>query len=431
MNNYKQIIVLAASLLGIDMVMAGTSNYGHPSVFLGPTARLNFTSPISLNTAYSLAAEAGAKNYRAGVTVGWQFQDYQRIKLSGEYLWQKLTYSFIDANKDQWVRQAAIGADYQFDFGYLFNPQFDLSAYYSHAPSKDLGTTNGTVIVNIPIMGVTNLTTQPFVYKKRIAGSNAGGFSPGLTFQPWDGTTLTFAGNYDYVHYDTRNSPSQDVKGIGGTGSLKQILFDDLSLGLTAAIRKPFNTYEADLGWNNLSFYGKWSLDAFANRTIGKNILPNTWNTGISAYYYFDRLSNQELNYKGNLKGELAVPVETRLLSWVADPAVHMPQVLAVADESFNVNINCKEGRVTLVAPIPSTFFTADSFSVVPFFSGNNVTYTIVAVQLNPFSFDDYVLTPYGEFSYDVGFFGGGRFTIQASNSCNSVTSTFDVGAGP
>src|SRR5262249_51465847 len=140
--------------------------------FVGPTLRLGFTNTLNNYTAYSVAGEAGPKNLRLGATMGWILTPNQRIKVSAEYLWQDITYTFVTGDTNQWVNQGALGAAYQYDFNYCMNPQFDLSAYVAHAPSKSLSTitqtltnTDGTVTTNI--------------VDRRIAGSNAAGIAPG------------------------------------------------------------------------------------------------------------------------------------------------------------------------------------------------------------------------------------------------------------
>src|SRR5579862_5543579 len=140
-------LILGSMLACLSTAYSSIPNNDHPKTFLGPNIKGSYSSPITDITAYSIAGEAGLKNFRLGGTIGWRLQDNQRIKTSVEYLWQKITYPFFDGNTDQWVQQGAIGADYQYEFlGYSYEPLFDLNVYASHAPSKTLGTDTGVFI---------------------------------------------------------------------------------------------------------------------------------------------------------------------------------------------------------------------------------------------------------------------------------------------
>lgn len=227
----------ASTLLCVGSASASIDNTNQPTTFLGPTVEASYTHLLSQKTAVSFAGEAGVKNFRLGGTLGWTLVENQRIKLSGEYLTQDLTYSFLSGNTNQWVQQGAIGADYQYEFlNHAYKPQFDLSVYYSNAPSKNLNP------ATITYQGLSNVINY-----RRIAGSNAGGISPGITVQPWHGGKVGVALNYDDVVYETHYLPSDNPIGFGGTAHLDQMLTNNLSLGLLAAVRQPFNNYEANL----------------------------------------------------------------------------------------------------------------------------------------------------------------------------------------
>src|SRR5579871_1998956 len=122
--------VLAILLFHGAVYSTNIPNTDDPKTFLGPTARVDFTSSLNNDFAYNLAGEAGIKNFRVGSTLGWKAAQNQLFKVSAEYLWQNITYAFFSGNTDQWVQQGALGAAYQYEFvDYAFRPQFDLSAY--------------------------------------------------------------------------------------------------------------------------------------------------------------------------------------------------------------------------------------------------------------------------------------------------------------
>ena len=190
-----------------------------------------------IRLAYSLLGEAGLKNVRVGGTLGWRLADNHRAKLSAEWLEQKLIYTFFSGDADQWVNQWAIGVGYQYDFAdYSYQSTFDLNLDYSHAPSKTLSTVTG-VFTN------SHGQLRTFTDQRRIAGSNAGSISPGISFTPWIDGRAGIGLNYDNVQYDKIFSPSRHAKGFGGTIRLDQGLSENTTLGLSAAVRQPYNNY--------------------------------------------------------------------------------------------------------------------------------------------------------------------------------------------
>ena len=287
MNKLSKLILGFSSTLLLYSAAYSTNvpNTDKPVTFVGPTGRLGYTSSVNNYIAYNVAGEAGLKNFRVGGTLGWKMDEYQRFKLTAEYLWQNITYAFFSGNSDQWVNQGAVGATYQYLFAdNRFRPQFDLGGYYSHAPSKSLNTVSGTGINSSGLV-------QPFIDNRRIAGSDAVGFSPGFALMPWRGGRIGAAVNYDNVRYNTINVPNEDAKGLGGTVNLNQAITDNVNLGLSAAIRQPFNNYAANLNWIYMPspYYGKWMLGLFGEYNVGKKTLPDTYNAGVSADYFFDQ----------------------------------------------------------------------------------------------------------------------------------------------
>lgn len=436
------------TLTGLFLVLQGAYASGQPTTFLGPTLKGSFTRPVEDNTAISIAGEAGIKNFRIGATAGWLLNEDQRLKFTAEYLWQKITYSFITGNQDKWVEQAAVGAVYEHDLdGYRLRPQINFGAWYSYAPSHDLF--NGQILLNGTV----------YNYSKRIAGSNAFGVLPGVTIHPWRGGKTRFSLNYDDVRYDQKYGPSRDELGFGGTFQLDQAISEKLSLGLTAGIRKPFNNYAAGLNWNNIYYYGLWSFGVDGEYTDGKNTLPNTWNVGLNANYFMDCFQPPATtivhDYKGNLKGEIvtAPPTTPAFLAWTAEPAVYMPQVLAIPDEQLH--LACTTGQVPR-APDPATLpnytdtngfygnpplippFSTQLFNAATAFGGTQLVYSINSVNttteyssvppnqlftINPKTGIVTLTVPVPVNIEDAIF----SVTVTATNPCGTAYATFPV----
>ncbi len=408
-------------------------NTDNPLTFLGPTARVGFTSTLNDYTAYNLAGEAGIKNFRVGGTLGWKLAENQYFKVSAEYLWQEITYAFFSGDSDQWVNQGAVGAAYQYEFSdWSYRPQFDLSAYASHAPNKTLGTVSG-VFQNHGVL-------TPFTDHRRIAGSNGAGASPGIAIMPWQGARLSLAANYDSVRYDTKTGPNENAIGWGGTVGFNQAVTDSLGLGAAAAFRQPFNNYAANIYWSDVPYLGnRWTLGLFGDYTDGKNTLPDTYNVGLSANYFFDQRCGVAVprNLKGeNLKGEMMMqPIADNLLAWTADPAVYMPQVLAIVDPNVSF---CPDGVApTLISAIPSDTVNTGSVNEAIHFSGKNLTFSIASITHSgggsgTLGGDTITISPNGVLTWNTTIGGDGPYTvvIKAANACGSVLShTFTIGS--
>lgn len=326
MKNFSKVILASAVALMSCHVFADKQ-----TTFLGPSVRLTHTDTLySPCLAYSLAGEVGVKQLRIGGNLGWQAGANQRFKLTGEYIHQKISYHFAFGHTEQWVRQAALGALYQYHFCQAwFDPILDFRIYYSHAPSKN----RGLLVVNSPN---GQIPSAQFIFPlRRLAGSDAGGFAPGITIRPWCGALLETDLNYDHVHYEKEAFPSENVKGLGGTVRFAQSITTNILIDLSAAVRRPFNRYAVSIDWLNVRTYGQWNIALYGATNIGKRSLPNTWDAGVAANYFIDRtgdsLYEEEIAAKFlNIKGCV---LPDNFLTWASDPAVYMPHALLVPDE--------------------------------------------------------------------------------------------------
>ena len=320
------------------------------------------------------------------------------------------------------LTKRALCAAYLYDFvGYSYHPQFDLSAYVSHAPSKDLSTVTGVFTQNGMV--------TPFIDQRRIAGSNGAGISPGVAIMPWQGGRLCAAVNYDSVRYDTKSGSNEDAIGFGGTVGLNQALSDNLGLGLAAAFRQPFNNYAANLSWNNVPYFGNWTLGVFGEYTVGKNTLPDTYNVGLSADFFFDKRCGAAvpMNLKGDLKGEvIADPISDSLLAWTADPAVYMPQVLAIVDPNTTI---CPPGNAPVLTSAIPNIGTGTGIGTVNeaiHFSGSNLTFSIASITPVLIPPESITITPNGMLSFS-NVAGTHVVVIKAANACGSVLASFRI----
>ena len=358
-----------------------------------------------------------------GGTLGWKLQDNQYLKVSAEYLWQDIKYSFNFGNTNQWVQQGAVGAGYLYEFlGYSYDPQFNLNAYLSHAPNKSLHNIVRTSTVN-------GVPTQ-FTLQRRIAGSNGAGITPAVSVAPWQGGRVGLGLNYDNVRYDTNLGSNHDAKGFGGTVTFNQAVTQDIGLNLAAGVRQPFNNYDAGLTFANVPSLGKWVLGVDGEYTAGKNTLPNTWNLGLSGSYDLDQRPPQTaLAYKDNYKDQL-VPVHDSLLSYASDPAVYMPQVLAIPDQEKTQS--CPFGRPTFSGTIgnqTSAPNTTQTFNSPTQFAGTDLAYSVSAINTGAGT-STTTINPNGVVTV-TGLRSTTSITVTATDPCgqtvssNTFTATF------
>lgn len=460
LNPLKIAIFTCAAFFFINDLHAAMPNYDHPTTFLGPSLSLQVLTPLTNNTAVSVLGEGGLRNVRANATLGWQINANQQLKLTGEYLIQKLTYSFVSGDADAWMQQGALGLSYKYLFedSVFINYYFLMNGYASYAPNKHLG--------NQPADFIHNGVMDSIIDVRDIAGSHAEGVSPGIGMSPWWGTTAELLLNYDNVQYNKSNPPSASASGLGGTFTLTQQLIDRLSLGAQASVRKPFNYYGGNINWNGPR---NWSFGVCGGYTAGKFGMPNSYDVGLDAVVSLDRKCKQEMsgkpgNYKGefNYKGELALPtfvisaeaVDPMLAAWTNNPAVYMPQVIAVRDEKINTIMSgqCMQGPPVLLSTpviglIHSYAYSSPTFSISSSFANTqNSTYKVNFTLLStsdPTQFsivanNAFIINNNGTITYDINQITGTPLfgtvasytltvTLTGPGNCGSVTTTFPV----
>lgn len=390
-----------------------------PTSYVGTTGKAKFARSITAASALSVLGEAGPRNLRFGGTLGWLVKENQRLKISGEFLRQDIKFAFFSGDSREWVNQAAVGGHYQYDLSQSqYLPQLNLKAGYSHAPSRQLGAVAGSYV-----NGAGDAVS--FVDYRRIAGSNAGYFSPGLSVEPWHAGRVGVELNYDDVKYDRIYSPRERAVGFGGSANFTQQLGEHTNLGAAVGLRKPFNVYQVNLAYT-LPTQPDWALGVDANYVDGKQELPNTYNVGLSVSYVMQEGQRQP-NY---LEKEPTTRLSSGLNAWVAEPAIYIPQVLAITDE--RVAQLCS--APVLVSPIPTQrTLTPVTISLGGFFSGSApLRYTASFENTAAEGTTVTVNQATGVLTISPGVSGADytfNVTVTASNGCGSASTTFLVDA--
>lgn len=358
---------------------------------------------ITENSAISVLGEIGRRNYRINGTYGYLLGCDDKIKVSSEYLVQKLGYNFSDGKAERWVRQFAAGAAYLHKICNPYFSGFEFSGYYSYSPSHQLRTTTCS--------------------NRHIAGANAYGCSLQAIITPWPTTFLKIDGDYDAVCYHRKYRSHRHITGFGGGVNLYQHLFCNFGLDLNAEFRRPFNYYRAALNWSDPCYPG-WTVGVFGSHTRGKSKLPSTTMAGLEINYAFGEVAsttyaNSCSNF--NVKDECCVSPE--LKAWVSRPAVYMPEVLAIANERRI--IPCPPPTATT---IPNATFDRSlptySYDVSPFFTSPLGALTFSATGLPAGSSIDPVT---GVISGPTVIETTFTPTITGTTSCGSVSETFTL----
>lgn len=305
-------LTIGMATVSITSAIAAIPNTAHPTTTLAPTLQAGYTGAIDATTALNASAEYGANNYRFDATLGYALANDHRFKFTAEYFAQNLAYPFFAGNYSEWMNQFTVGGDYQYDFDAYLKPQVDIQAFYGHVANQNIGILNGL------FQCATCDAPVPFADNQHVAGSNAYGVSPGLFITPWQGTKIGALLNYDTVNYAKLYSPLLRVTGLGGTAILNQAITRNIEFGITGAWLKPYNDYQANLTWSTVPDRGHWAVGLAGDYTVGKFTLPSSYNVMLTLNYFIDQRT--PATHDG-------------LLAYTNQPAVRLPEVLAVPDE--------------------------------------------------------------------------------------------------
>lgn len=404
-----------------------THKTGHTTNNFFPNLKFNLTPVfVSSSTAFSLLAEVGVRNYRANATLGYIPCDPHRLKLTVEYLVQKMHFNFTSKQISTSVHQIAGGLKYQyrpFSFGWWRG--FELGGTYSYSPSHTLK------------RRVCKDTEQ--TNNRHIAGATSGGGSLGLAFVTFDCGSLTIAGNYEHVtfhrRYDGKKEKNHDhsvrkiVQGFGASLEWNQRFCSMFDWSFKAEFLRPYNYFEGALKWVVCLDGGDLTFGIFGGHTVGKHGLPSSSQAGVSLGYSFGVQDFMIIAYD-------CAPIECacspcELHNWVASPAVYIPEVLAIADQ----RVICQKPVTTKTIPPQIEqpgpyFFDVSAFFTAPQQGGVALTFSAKGLPA------DASIDP------KAGFITGNNtlpttqsftVTVTVSDKCGSASQTFTltyVGSG-
>jgi hypothetical protein len=394
---------------------------------LAPIVQLSLTpKPLGDFGAVTLLGELGARNFRGAGTYGVYFNPCSRLKLTGEFLTQDLSYHGLRHHSREWVSQYAVGGEFEQLLSSSVFQSIDAGGYYSHAFQKKISS------------------------RQRIAGSDGGYGYLGTTVKLWNCAFLSADVNYDHVHYNRKLQATSMAKGWGGSLAFVQQFSQGISLGLDAELRRPFNLFGGRLNWSRS--FARWAVDCgvFGNYTDGKKGVPNVTTIGVQIGFSFGPKSTKccraiektSIDYcYSNLIGFPFAPKPTKpckaiektsvdrcysdlfcdLASWVKKPAVHLPVVLATLDQ-----LSCSGPPTS--TPIGDIEESTPSFTIetASHFLGKALTFDAKGLPVPPQATSSSINPLTGLISINNYTGTENEITVTATNKCGlSSSETF------
>lgn len=363
-----------------------------------PDFRLSMT-PLFITDDQAVAAfaEIGPQTVRANATYGINTYECQMIKLSAEYLSQKLGISFKSGRTHRWVSQGAVGGIYRFVIRNDYVEDVDVGMTYSHAKTKSLK------LKMIP-------EVNDFTYRA-IAGSDAFGLNAATSMYPWSGGRISGTAFFDVVRYRRHYEKKLTRCGPGIGIAFDQRLFQNWNIHAGVDVRNPFIYYNARLSSAYLCFGTVCAISIFGEKIHGLRDVPSSSRVGIN----LDLILGC---YNPNLQCEKNTM--TTLGCFVSTPAVYMPEVLVIKDEK--IQMMCEAPRIVSsipTTPAPPGPFTLD---VSSYFTGG--TPLIFGATGLPANFTIDPLT-----GIITGTVNGSQtsslVTVTATNYCGQVSQSF------
>lgn len=150
-------------------------------------------------------------------------------------------------------------------------------------------------------------------------------------------------------------------------------------------VLRPYNYFESSLKWVVCLDGGDLTFGIFGGHTVGKHELPSSTQAGFSLGYSFGVQDFCIIVYD-------CAPIECAcspcdLHTWVATPAVYIPEVLAIADQRVICQkpVSTKTIPTQIEQPGPY-FFDVSAFFTAPQQGGVALTSAPRACRLTPIS---------------------------------------------
>ena len=308
------------------------------SSLLGLIYNAHLIKTLGSNTAIAGLVNYGNNELRLNATWAYQLMKANRVKITYEYLDQKLGFDFATGKLHKWVGQNAVGLEDQQYFRKGILNSLGLKLQYIRANSVKLN----------PILFRKN--GEYFLNYRNIAGGDEAILNARVGLLPNPHVKLEFGTGISTLKYRTIYQPYKRTTGLDGLASIHVI-----------ATPKTMFSLSANHTVSSTDLTGKITRllsDEFATSLMLSNITGNNGardNNAITLSLSFPASSHFS-NYS---REAFAEPLK----AWVSQPAVEMSQVLAIKDSKV-------VGVVLHTVGIPNQEVLTDGF-MVPIHTAN------------------------------------------------------------
>ena len=306
----------------------------------------------------------GEHEQRTNITLGHSFNPQNQIKITYEYLSQRLSFEFASGSVKEWVNQNAVGAAYRFLFPDQFLRSFEVNGYYIKANNRNLS--DLTYYQN----------NEPYLNLRHIAGGTEETGTASISVAPFRNTLIKGGAGYSYLVYDTIYQDQRKHTTIAYNVAVEHLFtrFTKLSTNLTRSASE----IDSRVRLSQI-FPGKIEAAVLGEYSKGQAGQPNSQTLSlILSYPVFPYVVPSVENLQA-------------LKDWIQKPVVHANRVLAIVDEAVKkISITATNPAVQQVRTgafiIPVN--TKDIFHFDPSLY-NRIDYTISAHSTDPSSSDD------------------------------------------
>ncbi len=281
---------------------------------------------LALGEQLAVAAlgEYGSDQYRFGGTVGYGFNDLSQVKLSAERLDQRLPFQFDTGNVNERVHQDAVGIRFQQVFELPILQNINAGGYYAKAANKNLApvTFTTTGLNGFP----SGLAAINF---RHLAGATSQGVDAGTEFLVTPSTKIGTNLYYDQLFYHTafNNSVNENRNGLGGSINIDQILNDRIKFSGGISVREIYDLYQGGISW--LPGFRNFGLEMalVGQHVTSHNQTPNNSSVNLQLTWMPEASKGYDTRFNWRSKQVSAIA------NWVQAPAIHMEQVLVIAEQ--------------------------------------------------------------------------------------------------
>lgn len=310
------------------------------------SAKISAAFGASKTQAFSFENVMGQKTMRTNLTYGFSAYDKHLFKLTDDFLYQKLEFDFgADFGKhEEGVYQNAIGAAYRYDVGGSFLKNFELSSYFSYAPSKN-STFKPEPFTYVPTD--EEGTYRVVTFHGRLAGSTLYHQNVSIGVSPWQDGLLTFGADYERYEFDNKWTKKISDTSLGGHVGFSQILFPRLKVESSHRLLR-----------KNQLHSGKLSVLLPSPKDVQFELI------GDLSYENNTALSRDYKNVGLTLRSDLWVEPATSyrglydkqsLRDWVSEPVVRMHDVMILPEMQYT-----KDATIYTYLNAPDNSFLRD-----------------------------------------------------------------------